>query len=139
MLCKKTIFFFKIPQVHEVIITSPLGIVPRELELMYPASRYDIAVSGYWDEDEKKMIQNLLQRYLETCDYEKIIVHVPRSIQDFIVDLLKNPIITCTDSPTSKETIIPLTRMGFSPGSRRGGASTTTITERSCSATNGGE
>ncbi len=97
--------------VHEVIITSPLGIVPRELELMYPASRYDIAVSGYWDEDEKKMIQNLLQRYLETCNYEKIIVHVPLSIQDFIVDLLKNPIITCIDTPTSKESLDELSNV----------------------------
>ncbi|MBU4454657.1 MAG: tRNA-guanine transglycosylase, partial [Euryarchaeota archaeon] len=26
--------------VHEVIITSPMGIVPRELELMYPAAHY---------------------------------------------------------------------------------------------------
>ena len=105
-LFREQLFGVKNPDiVHEMIITSPLGIVPGELELMYPASRYDIAVSGYWDEDEKKMIQNLLQGYLKTCDYDKIIVHVPGAIQDFIVDLLKNPIITCTDTPTSKESL----------------------------------
>jgi archaeosine synthase len=51
--------------VHEVILTSPLGLVPRELELTYPASTYDTAVTGHWDEDEKKMIRNLLQQYLQ--------------------------------------------------------------------------
>jgi archaeosine synthase len=32
--------------VHEVIVTSPLGIVPRELDFMYPANAYDIPVTG---------------------------------------------------------------------------------------------
>ena len=97
--------------VHEVIITSPLGIVPRELELIYPASRYDISVSGYWDEDEKKMIQNMLHKHLDNCDYEKIIVHVPISIQDFIVDILDSPIITCIDTPSSKESLSELSKV----------------------------
>ncbi len=91
--------------IHEVIITSPLGIVPRELELMYPASRYDIAVSGEWDEDEKKMIRNLLKNYLKVNNYDKIIVHIPKAIQDFVIDLFNNPIITCIDTPTSKESL----------------------------------
>ncbi|MCK4416355.1 MAG: DUF5591 domain-containing protein, partial [Thermoplasmatales archaeon] len=38
--------------VHEMIVTSPMGLVPRELELVYPASSYDIPVTGVWDEDE---------------------------------------------------------------------------------------
>lgn len=103
---REAIFYAtKSERVHEVILTSPLGIVPRELELLYPASRYDIAVSGYWNEEEKTMIRTLLQRYLTTWKYEKIIVHVPESIQDFIVDLFKNPIITCKDSPTSTDSL----------------------------------
>ena len=64
--------------VHEVILTSPLGLVPRELELTYPASTYDTAVTGYWDENEKKMIRSLLQQYLQKNTYDTIIMHIPR-------------------------------------------------------------
>ena len=91
--------------IHEMIITSPIGIVPRELELIYPASRYDIAVSGHWDEDEKHMIKTLLYNYLKIFNYKKIILHVQLDIQDFILDLLKNPIITCIDTPTSEKSL----------------------------------
>ncbi|MBK5191533.1 MAG: DUF5591 domain-containing protein, partial [Methanosarcinales archaeon] len=34
-------------RIHEIILTSPLGVVPRELELTYPAAFYDIPVTGY--------------------------------------------------------------------------------------------
>jgi archaeosine synthase len=87
--------------VHEVIITSPLGVVPRELELTYPASAYDIAVTGHWDEDEKKMIRTLLQQYLKKNPYDTMIMHLPEAIQEFIADLLKNPVSTCRTTPTS--------------------------------------
>ncbi|MCK5458649.1 MAG: DUF5591 domain-containing protein [Thermoplasmatales archaeon] len=111
-LLREAMYNVKNPHIiHEVIITSPLGVVPRELELIYPASRYDIAVSGDWDEDEKKMIRTLLKQYFEVNDYDKIIVHVPKVIQDFIRDLLKNPIITCIDTPTSKESLHELSNI----------------------------
>jgi archaeosine synthase len=91
--------------VHEVIITSPLGIVPRELELTYPASTYDIAVTGHWDEDEKKMIRTLLHHYLQNNSYDTIIIHLPAALQEFLIDLCKNPLITCKESPTSPESL----------------------------------
>lgn len=91
--------------IHEVILTSPLGVVPRDLELIYPASRYDISVSGYWDEDEKKMMQNLIKCYLQNNLYDKVVVHVDGGIQDFIVDIFDNPLITCTSQPTSKQSL----------------------------------
>ncbi len=90
---------------HEVIITSPLGLVPRELELVYPASSYDIPVTGVWDEDEKKMIREMLKDYLKINKYDKIIVHLPTSITKFIEDILEKPYITCMDDPTSKESL----------------------------------
>ena len=105
-LFRERVFNLKNPYVvHEVIITSPLGIVPRELELTYPASAYDIAVTGHWDEDEKKMIRNLLKQYLEINVYDKVILHVPSNIQDFVTDLIENPIDTCVGNPTSKESL----------------------------------
>jgi archaeosine synthase len=97
--------------VHEVILTSPLGLVPRELELTYPASSYDTAVTGHWDEDEKKMIRTLLQTYLQKNIYDATIMHIPQAIQTFVSDLFKNPHITCTDSPTSAESLAQLSEV----------------------------
>ena len=91
--------------VHEVIVTSPLGLVPRELELIYPAYAYDIPVTGIWDEDEKKMIRNMLLEYLKQNKYDKIIVHLPSEIVDFINDILGKNIVTCVDHPTSNESL----------------------------------
>ncbi len=62
--------------VHEVILTSPLGIVPRELELTYPAAHYDTAVTGHWDEEEKAWVSGCLEAYLSKHSYKAIIAHV---------------------------------------------------------------
>ena len=97
--------------VHEVIITSPLGLVPRELELTYPASIYDTAVTGHWDEDEKTMIRMLLGGYLQKNTYDATILHLPATMQSFINDLLKNPKVTCKDSPTSDESLVALSNV----------------------------
>ncbi len=96
--------------VHEVILTSPLGLVPRELELTYPASTYDTAVTGHWDEDEKKMIRTLLQAYLQKNIYDAAIMHIPPAMQTFVSDLLKNSHSTCKDSPTSPESLATLSK-----------------------------
>ena len=95
------------PQIiHEVIITSPLGIVPRELELTYPASAYDIPVTGFWDEDEKKMIRELLKKYLESNRYEKVILHLPRVVRGIIKGIAKKPADTEIESnSTSHESL----------------------------------
>jgi len=87
---------------HEVILTSPLGLVPRELELFYPASSYDIPVTGTWYEDEQKMIRSMLSQYVEKNKYDMIFVHLPKNISSFITDLLPNAIYTVpNDKPTS--------------------------------------
>ena len=97
--------------VHEVIVTSPLGLVPRELELTYPASTYDVAVTGYWDEDEKKMIREYLQRYLQKNRYDATILHIPPAMQSFICDLFEEPMVTCRDSPTAVESLSSLSKI----------------------------
>ncbi|MBP2133010.1 archaeosine synthase [Methanomicrobium sp. W14] len=61
---------------HEIIITSPLGIVPRELERIYPAGHYDVPVTGYWDGEEKKIITDSIARYFKKNNYEKVFVHL---------------------------------------------------------------
>ncbi len=73
---------------HEVILTSPLGIVPRELEMIYPAKNYDIPVIGHWYEEEKKMLREMLSWYLEKFSYEAVISYLPESMK-FLEDILK--------------------------------------------------
>ncbi|RLG28331.1 tRNA-ribosyltransferase [Methanosarcinales archaeon] len=63
-------------QVHEIILTSPLGVVPRELETVYPAAHYDIAVTGEWSLDETAWVATCLRTYLEKHTYKNIIAHV---------------------------------------------------------------
>ncbi|MDD5474833.1 MAG: archaeosine synthase subunit alpha [Candidatus Methanoperedens sp.] len=62
--------------VHEVIITSPMGVVPRELELMYPAAHYDTPVTGHWDLEERAWVGGCLKSYLLKNKYKNIIAHV---------------------------------------------------------------
>ena len=42
---------------HIVSVTSPLGLVPRELEFCYPAAHYDIAVTGEWSASEIQLLR----------------------------------------------------------------------------------
>ena len=91
--------------VHEVIITSPLGIVPSELEIIYPASSYDIPVTGVWEEYEKNMINLLLSDFLKKNKYDKIVIHLPEEIIDFILPNFKDAVITTKGHTTSRESL----------------------------------
>lgn len=66
--------------VHEVIVTSPLGIVPRELDVFYPASSYDIPVTGEWKCQEKEMIRSMVAGILAQ-GYDKVICHLGDDIE----------------------------------------------------------
>ena len=61
---------------HELIVTSPLGLVPRELECIYPAGHYDVPVTGYWDAEECAVIAGILTRYFKRHPYRRIIAHL---------------------------------------------------------------
>ena len=61
---------------HELIVTSPLGLVPRELECVYPAGHYDVPVTGYWDAEECAVIAGILVRYFKRHAYRRIIAHL---------------------------------------------------------------
>ena len=49
-------------RVHELILTSPFGVVPREWEWL---AKYDIVVTGHWSEEEIKPAAELLAKTLE--------------------------------------------------------------------------
>ena len=61
---------------HELIVTSPLGLVPRELETVYPAMHYDVPVTGYWDAEECAVISSVLARYFRKHRYRRLIAHL---------------------------------------------------------------
>lgn len=62
----------KLNLVHEIILTSPLGIIPRELENLYPAAHYDIPVTGHWKTEEKEILRKLLSSYFKKIETKRI-------------------------------------------------------------------
>jgi archaeosine synthase len=86
----------------EVILTSPLGVVPRELERIFPASRYDIPVSGDWDSEEIEIASKALRQHLSKFDenatviahlsdgYFNIMKHAESEISQSIVYTIEN-------------------------------------------------
>jgi archaeosine synthase len=60
--------------IQEVILSSPLGLVPRELEQVYPAAHYDIPVTGDWDREEIEIASASLSKYFEKLDKETVLI-----------------------------------------------------------------
>jgi archaeosine synthase len=94
--------------VHEVIVTSPLGLVPRELELFYPAKDYDIPVTGHWDLDEKKMVEDMVSWLVESQNYDLVISHLGDE-REPVNSVLREFIDTSQGSPGSRESLRRLT------------------------------
>ncbi|UIO99568.1 archaeosine synthase subunit alpha [Halobaculum sp. CBA1158] len=98
---------------HLASMTSPIGVVPQELELTYPAQHYDTVVTGRWSEDEKEFVAEVLRRYLERNDYPRVIAHVPedgyRDICERVAAAVDVPFeYTVEDHPTTTESIANL-------------------------------
>ncbi|WP_121742123.1 archaeosine synthase subunit alpha [Natronorubrum halophilum] len=98
---------------HLVSMTSPIGVVPQELETTYPAQHYDTVVTGRWSEDEKTFVSEVLQRYLERNEYQKIIAHVPDGGYRDIVERVEKRLeidvtYTVDDHPTNDESLAAL-------------------------------
>jgi len=84
--------------VHEVIVTSPLGIVPRELDVFFPASSYDIPVTGEWKCQEREMIRDALSKLLE-FEYDSVISHLGSTTE--LIRGLTDLTETCVGDPAS--------------------------------------
>ena len=82
---------------NEIMVTSPLGLVPRELENLWPAAHYDIPVTGSWDNDEKTMIKSLIKKLVNRVGYKYIINHTDIEISD-----LDAKIIDTRDGETAR-------------------------------------
>jgi len=88
--------------VQEMIVTSPLGTVPRELELFYPAAQYDIPVTGHWDREEEAMVQDMV-RSMAGQGYDHVVLHL--GDEGPIVQEVLDGTVTSTGSPTSNESL----------------------------------
>ena len=99
---------------HTVSMTSPIGVVPQELETTYPAQQYDSVVTGHWSETEYEFIAAVLARYLERADYPRVVSHLPadyRPIVDRALDRLDTvpPVEhTVVDHPTTEDSLASL-------------------------------
>ncbi|MFW5930007.1 MAG: archaeosine synthase subunit alpha, partial [Halobacteriota archaeon] len=69
---------------HEVVVTSPMGVVPRDLEHVYPAANYDTPVTGRWTPTEKEYVSGLLETYLADADYDRVVVHLPEDYRGWV-------------------------------------------------------
>ena len=91
-------------RVHVVVVTSPLGIVPGELETYYPCMQYDTAVTGDWTREEKETSRAMLERLL-SHPYSHTIVHLPEDYDDTVPDLDGDVVHTCAKRIASFESL----------------------------------
>lgn len=91
---------------QEVIVTSPFGICPREMENTFPIQSYDAAVSGDWSNEEIKVTGELLKKYVSD---KNVIANVHGGYEEVCKKYLDNCIYTCEDGkPTSPDSIYNL-------------------------------
>jgi len=69
---------------HELILTSPLALVPRELEEVYPAASYDVPVTGHWDLEERAWLLSCLEAYLKRNKYARIVAHLEGELEETV-------------------------------------------------------
>ena len=100
---------------HKVSMTSPIGVVPQELELTYPAQHYDSVVTGRWSESEVEFVAAVLARYLDATDYPRHVAHVPpggyTDVVERAVERCESNVafeFTVPDHPTTDESLAAL-------------------------------
>ncbi|MBE6493377.1 MAG: pseudouridine synthase [Methanosphaera stadtmanae] len=82
---------------QELIVTSPFGICPREMESTYPIQSYDASTTGDWSEEEIKASATCLKDYVGDC---KVIAHVSGGYKKVCEEALENVVYTCQDENT---------------------------------------
>ncbi|MDR1820326.1 MAG: DUF5591 domain-containing protein [Methanobrevibacter sp.] len=91
---------------QELILTSPFGICPRELETTFPIQSYDVPVTGNWSFEEKKISGELLKDYVKD---KTVVANVSGGYEEVCREYLDDCIYTCKDEkPTSFESIYNL-------------------------------
>lgn len=71
-------------RVHLVSVSSPIGVVPRELEDIPPARHYDIPVTGDWSEVERELVGAGLSHLFASGSYRRAVVHLDPTEYGFL-------------------------------------------------------
>jgi archaeosine synthase len=71
-------------RIHVVSVSSPIGIVPRELEDMPPARHYDIPVTGDWVGPERDAVTAGVRHLLAAGQYRSVVVHLDPEEYSFL-------------------------------------------------------
>jgi archaeosine synthase alpha-subunit len=91
---------------QEVILTSPFGICPREMENSFPIQSYDVSVSGDWSFEEKKLAGELLKEYVKD---KNVVANVSGGYEEVCREYLDDVVYTAHEGrPTSNESIYNL-------------------------------
>lgn len=91
---------------QELIVTSPFGICPRELENTFPIQSYDVSTTGSWSQDEITETGRLIKKY---CEGKNVIAHLHGGYLESCEAFLDEFTLTCKDGkPTSPDSIYNL-------------------------------
>ncbi|MCC7553299.1 MAG: DUF5591 domain-containing protein [Methanobacteriaceae archaeon] len=91
---------------QELIITSPFGICPRELENTFPIQSYDVGVTGDWSYEEVKSSGKLLKSYVGD---KNVVANVHGGYEEVCKNYLDDCVYTCEDGrPTSPDSLYNL-------------------------------
>ncbi len=91
---------------QELIVTSPFGICPRELENTFPIQSYDVSTTGNWSQDEIDTAGELIQKY---CEGKTVIANLSGGYLEACQQYVDDFINTCENGrPTSPDSIYNL-------------------------------
>ncbi|MGA8302162.1 MAG: DUF5591 domain-containing protein [Thermoplasmata archaeon] len=99
-----------VERVHVVSVSSPIGLVPRELEDVPPARHYDIPVTGDWAETERESVRIGLHHLLSHGNYRSVVVHLDPEEYSFLRPDLSGPLTARWTIPDDRTTSAPAIR-----------------------------
>ena len=91
---------------QELIVTSPFGICPRELENTFPIQSYDVSTTGKWSEDEIEESGKLIEKYTKG---KQVVANLAGGYLKSAEAYLDEFVNVCVDErPTSPESLYNL-------------------------------
>lgn len=88
--------------ITQLILTSPLGVVPRELE---DYVNYDIPVTGHWSHEEAAEAASVLKNIIKKVKNPVIHAHIPEEYTPICDAIPFETINTVSDHPLSKKSL----------------------------------
>jgi len=83
-----------VERVHVVSVSSPIGVVPRELEDVPPARHYDIPVTGQWSAEERELVLRGVRHLVAAGNYRAVVAHLDPAEYGFVLDDLPQALRT---------------------------------------------